>query len=385
MIPYGHQNISEEDIQAVVDVLRSDWLTQGPFVERFEHAISEYCGAKYSVATCNATAALHLACRALELAPNDYVWTSPNTFAASANCARYCGAKIDFVDIDPKTYNLSVTELEKKLAAASKENKLPKLVIPVHFAGQSCDMAKIKFLSDKYGFYILEDASHAIGGSYRGHKIGGCQYSDMTVFSFHPAKIITTGEGGMVLTNNENLHKKLKLLVSHGITKNPELMQGENHGPWYAQQLDLGYNYRITDFQCALGLSQFKRIDDFVTSRHKLAARYNNILKELPLVLPFQTADNYSAYHLYVIKLQLDQLQKTRKQIITELREANVGAMVHYIPVHTHPYYQKLGFAWGDFPEAEQYYQATISLPLYPQLTMHKQDYVISKLIDIIK
>ena len=385
MIPYGHQNISQQDIDSVVEVLRSDWLTQGPMVERFETAIASFCDAKHAVASCNATAALHLSCLALGVGKGDYVWTSPNTFAASANCALYCNANIDFIDIDPQTYNISIDCLKNKLEQAAKINKLPKVVIPVHFAGQSCEMKAIKELADKYKFYIIEDASHAIGGKYCQQNIGCCKYSDITIFSFHPVKIITTGEGGMALTNDKTLYDKLKLFVSHGITRNPDLMQGEYQGPWYVEQISLGYNYRITDIQCALGLSQAHRINEFVAKRQELAARYNEALKELPIILPYQKEYNYSAFHLYVIALRLEELQKSRKQIFTELRKADIGVAVHYIPVHTHPYYQNLGFKWGDFPEAERYYQRTITLPLYPSLTQKDQDFVINKISELVK
>lgn len=384
MIPYGHQSISESDIHMVAEVLRSDWLTQGPMIGRFEKAIAEYCNAQYGVAVSSATAALHLSCMALGIGPGDYVWTSPNTFLASANCALYCGAQIDFVDIDPKTYNLSIEALTKKLEIAAKNNKLPKLVIPVHFAGQSCDMKKIKDLSDEYEFYIIEDASHAIGGKYYDQKIGSCAYSDIAVFSFHPVKIITTGEGGMIMTNNQEFYSKLKILRSHGMTRDQEFMQGEYEGDWYYQQIVLGYNYRITDIQCALGLSQLRRVDEFVHKRHELAERYNEALKDLPVVLPFQEPYNYSAYHLYVIQLKLDQIKKTRRQVFDELRATGVGVSVHYIPVHRQPYYQRFGFKSGDFPKAEKHYQAAVTLPLYFGLTGEDQNYIIEQLHKVI-
>ncbi|MHB8840888.1 MAG: UDP-4-amino-4,6-dideoxy-N-acetyl-beta-L-altrosamine transaminase [Candidatus Aquicultor sp.] len=379
-IPYGKQDINEVDIQAVVEALKSDWLTQGPAIERFEHAVAEYCGATYAVAVTNGTAALHLACLAVGLAPGDTLWTSPNTFVASANCGLYCGADIDFVDIDARTYNMSTGALERKLAAAKKAGKLPKVVVPVHFAGQSCEMDAIADLSQQYGFTVIEDACHAIGGRYRGAKVGACDYSDMTVFSFHPVKLITTGEGGMVLTNREDLYDALIRLRTHGITRNPDIMEGQSHGPWYYQQLDLGFNYRMTDIQAALGASQLNRLDEFVQRRHALANRYNELLKDLPVMLPWRKPDSNSAYHLYVIRLNHEVIGKSRRQVFEALREANIGVNVHYIPVHTQPYYRNLGFNAGDFPEAEKYYSEAISLPLYYGLTEEEQDYVVAKL-----
>ncbi|MBN2689850.1 MAG: UDP-4-amino-4,6-dideoxy-N-acetyl-beta-L-altrosamine transaminase [Gammaproteobacteria bacterium] len=384
-IPYGHQDITENDIAAVVDVLRSDWLTQGPAVEKFEKELSTYCKVPFAIAVANGTAALHLACLALDIGKNDTVWSTPNTFVASTNCALFCGAKIDFVDICTKTYNMSAKKLEEKLIAAKKTNSLPKAVIPVHFAGQSCNMKKIKSLADEYGFYIIEDACHALGGKYLGEPIGNCQYSDITVFSFHPVKIITTGEGGMITTTNEKLANKLLMLRTHGITKNADLMHNKNNGPWYYEQHDLGYNYRITDIQCALGYSQLKKLDEFVSKRHALVKTYNYALKDLPVITPYEEEHNYSAYHLYVIRLKLDQVTKTRKQIFSELRDAGIGVMVHYIPVHTQPYYENLGFHYGDFPEAEKYYEEAITLPLYPKLKDEQQKYIINKLSEIIR
>ena len=375
-IPYGRQDISQADIDAVVEVLRSDWITQGPAIERFEKLVAEYCGAKYAVAVSSATAALHIACLAAGLGIGDILWTSPNTFVASANCGLYCGADVDFVDIDPHTYNLSVEVLEQKLARAELEGKLPKVVVPVHFAGQSCEIERILALSRKYGFTILEDASHAIGARYQDNPVGSCLFSDMAVFSFHPVKIITTGEGGMVVTNREDLYEKLIRLRTRGITRNPELMQGESHGLWYYQQLELGFNYRITDIQAALGASQMQRLDEFVSRRRHLAARYNQLLSDFPLVLPWQHPDTESSWHLYVIRLKLDEIGKTHRQVFEELRQAEIGVNLHYIPVHTQPYYQNLGFKWGDFPQAEQYYQEAISLPIYYGLSDENQDQV---------
>ncbi len=384
-IPYGRQDISQEDLQAVLAVLQSDWLTQGPAIIRFEEAVAAYCGAKYAVAVSNATAALHLACLAVGLGRGDLLWTSPNTFVASANCGLYCGAEVDFVDIDPRTYNMSVDALEEKLVQAAKCGKLPKVVIPVHFAGQSCRMEEIRRLADQYHFTVIEDAAHAIGGSYKGKKVGACAFSEMAVFSFHPVKIITTGEGGMILTNRVDLYEKLLRLRAHGITRDERFMTRAPDGPWYYQQIELGFNYRMTDIQAALGYSQLQRIDDFVSRRHALAARYDQRLKDLPVTLPWQDPDTYSAYHLYVIRLHLDQLKKTRKQVFAELRAAGINVNVHYIPVHTQPYYQRLGFKTGDFPASEEYYREAITLPLYYGLSDEEQDYVIERVQEIIR
>jgi UDP-4-amino-4,6-dideoxy-N-acetyl-beta-L-altrosamine transaminase len=382
MIPYGRQDISEADIEAVVEVLRSDWLTQGPTIERFEQEVAGYCGAKYAVAVSNATAALHIASLAAGLGPGDTLWTSPNTFVASANCALYCGAQADFVDIDPQTYNLSVSRLEEKLLRAERSGTLPKVVIPVHFAGQSCDMQAIASLAKRFGFAVIEDASHAIGGRYQATRIGSCAFSDMTVFSFHPVKIVTTGEGGMVLTNRRDLYERLLLLRSHGITRDPAKMTEPAHGPWYYQQIELGFNYRMTDIQAALGVSQMRRLSEFVERRHLLAQRYDHLLADLPVITPVRNSDAYSAFHLYVIRLQLQHLKKSRAEIFTELRSRGIGVNLHYIPVHTQPYYARLGFLPGDFPEAERYYSEAISLPLYASLDDGQQDTVVQALRD---
>lgn len=385
LIPYARQNINQDDIHQVVEVLQSDWLTQGPAIERFERAVAEFCGAKYAVAVCNATSALHIACVAAGLGEGNLLWTSPNTFVASANCGRYCGADVDFVDIDPRTYNLSVIHLREKLETAMKHGKLPKVVIPVDFAGQSCEMAEIAELAAEYGFTVIEDASHAIGGSYRDFKVGSCQYAEMTVFSFHPVKIITSGEGGMILTNRKDLYEKLIRLRSHGITRDPHLMIGETDGSWYYQQIELGFNYRMTDIQAALGFSQLQRIETFVERRQYLANRYNRLLSGLPLTLPWQHPDTHSAFHLYVIRLQLEQIDKTHREVFDELRANGIMVNLHYIPVHTQPYYRDLGFKPGDFPEAEQYYKEAISLPMYYGLTDEEQDRVVETLKNVLK
>lgn len=380
MIPYGRQDIADADIDAVVSVLRSDFLTQGPAVPRFEQAVAGHCGAKHALAVNSATSALHIACLALRVGPGDIVWTTPVTFVASANCALYCGAQVDFVDIDPRTYNMDVDSLAAKLAQAAKAGKLPKVVIPVHLCGQSCDMAAIHDLSREYGFKIIEDASHAIGGKYKGEPIGNCRYSDITVFSFHPVKIITTAEGGMALTNSDELATRLGLLRSHGITRDAALMTHEMDGPWYYQQVALGYNYRMTDLQAALGSSQMGRLEQYVARRHEIADRYNQLLADLPLTLPWQHEDSYSAYHLYVIRLQPGKIQRRHLHVFEALRAKGVLVNLHYIPVHTQPYYEQMGFNKGDFPEAERYYQEAISIPMYATLTDEEQDYVVSSL-----
>jgi len=384
MIPYAKQAISEQDIEAVVKVLRSDFITQGPIVPEFENQLAQYCGAKHAVAVNSGTSALHLACLALDVGPGDYVWTSPNTFVASANCARYCGANVDFVDIDPETYNISIEALEFKLITARKKDCLPKVLIPVHFAGQSCEMAAIKALSEQYGFAIIEDAAHALGGSYQDKKIGCCHYSDITIFSLHPAKMITTGEGGVLLSNDIELANKIELLRSHGITRNTDIMTEASHGDWYYQQLHLGFNYRITDIQAALGLSQLQRLDRFIDKRCQLVQRYNDKLKNLPVITPLQHPDTQSCWHVYVLRLPLKQLDIDRKTVFDQLRNAGIGVHVHYIPVHTQPYYQQLGFKPGDFLESEAYYQEAITLPLFVDLSNEEMDYIVHKLTQVL-
>jgi len=380
MIPYGKQDINQADIDSVVNVLKSDFLTQGPQVPLFEKTVSDYCGSEYAVVANSATSALHIACMALNLGKGDYLWTSPNTFVASANCGLYCGAQVDFVDIDPLTYNLSSLELEKKLIQAKQDNKLPKIVIPVHFAGQSCDMQKIHSLSKEYGFKIIEDASHAIGGKYLDQPIGGCQYSDITVFSFHPVKIITTAEGGLATTNDKELLTRMQLFRSHGVTRDPELMNKETEGGWYYQQVELGFNYRMTELQAALGVSQMERLDEFVALRHQRQVRYDKLLKGLPIVVPYQSLDSYSALHLYPIQLELENISKSHTQVFDELRQKGLGVNLHYIPVHIQPYYEKMGFSRGDFPEAEKYYSRAISIPIFQGLTIEIQDEVVNAL-----
>jgi UDP-4-amino-4,6-dideoxy-N-acetyl-beta-L-altrosamine transaminase len=377
MIPYGRQSISEVDIEAVIEVLRSDLLTQGPQVPAFEEALAKCVGADFAVAVNSATSALHIACLALELGPGDWLWTSPNSFVASSNCALYCGAQVDFVDIDPQTYNLCLQALKSKLENAKKHGRLPKVVVPVHFAGQSCDMESISALAKEFGFRILEDASHAIGATWHKHKVGSCFFSDMTVFSFHPVKIITTAEGGCVTTNDRKLARRLSVLRSHGITRDSALMSRCEEGDWYYEQQLLGYNYRMTELQAALGLSQLGRLQEFVEGRHSLAAKYDLALKDLPLVLPWQQQDSYSSFHLYVVQI-MDSAPLNRRALFDKMRAEGILVNVHYIPIHMQPYYKNLGFRCGDFPNAENYYNRTLSLPLYPALCMEDQDFVIS-------
>ncbi|MFL0162044.1 UDP-4-amino-4,6-dideoxy-N-acetyl-beta-L-altrosamine transaminase [Aquirufa salirivi] len=377
MIPYGRQDISEADIQAVVDVLKSDFLTQGPAVPAFEKSVADYCDAQYAFAVNSATSALHIACLSLGVGKGDLVWTSPITFVASANCALYCGADVDFVDIDAATYNISVIALEEKLVKAEKAGRLPKVIIPVHLAGQSCEMDKIHALGQKYGFRIIEDASHAIGGKYKGKAIGGCQYSDITVFSFHPVKIITTGEGGMCLTNDPQLAISLNRYRSHGIVRQASEMTHAPDGPWYYQQIELGYNYRMTDIQAALGLSQMKRLDEFVAARHALATRYNELLQEDWIELPWQHPDTYSGLHLFIIRIKKNKQGITHRQLFEKLRTAGILVNLHYIPVYTHPYYESIGYDRKEFPQAESYYSEAISIPMFATLTPIEQKFVV--------
>jgi UDP-4-amino-4,6-dideoxy-N-acetyl-beta-L-altrosamine transaminase len=386
VIPYGKQDINDADIEAVVNVLNSDFLTQGPQTTLFEKSISNFCGSKYSIAVNSATSALHISCLSLGLGNGDWLWTSPNSFVASANCGLYCGAKVDFVDIDPLTYNISTSELEQKLIKARLERKLPKVLVVVHFAGQSCDMKQIKLLSREFEFSIIEDASHAIGSKYIGDYVGSCKYSDITVFSFHPVKIITTAEGGIATTNSAELESKMRLYLSHGITRDKSLMKEKNNGPWYYEQINLGFNYRMTELQAALGISQLQKVNEFVLKRHALKSRYDSMLTNLPLIKPYQSEDCYSALHLYPVQINIDgENAKNRKQVFKELRKNNIGVNVHYIPIHTQPYYRKLGFRVGDFPNAENYYGSAISLPIFSSMTFNQQDEVISILKEVLQ
>lgn len=385
MIPYGKQDINQQDIDAVVEVLQSDFLTQGPKVPEFEKALINYTGASHALAVNSATSALHIACLALGLGKGDWLWTTPVTFVASANCGLYCGAKIDFVDINPNTYNLCPVKLEQKLIEAKRLGQLPKIVVAVHLCGQPCDMQAIAALSKHYGFKLIEDASHAIGGHYQGKAVGACEFSDITIFSFHPVKIVTTAEGGAALTNSPALADKMTLLRSHGVTRNPAQMDQEPHGPWYYQQVALGFNYRMTDLQGALGLSQLNRLDEFIAARHKLAERYDDCLASLPLTRPCMLKLGDCAWHLYIVRLQLDQLKHSHLEVFEALRANGIGVNLHYIPLHLQPYFSAMGFAAGAFPEAERYYQEAISLPLFSGMTFDQQDRVIDVLSEVLK
>jgi UDP-4-amino-4,6-dideoxy-N-acetyl-beta-L-altrosamine transaminase len=380
MIPYGRQEITQPDIDAVVAALRSDFLTQGPIAPCFEQAVADRCGAVHAVAVNSATSALHIACLSLGLGPGDWLWTSPITFVASANCGLYCGAQIDFVDIDPRTYNLCPKTLERKLSAAEEAGRTPKIVVAVHLCGQPCDMKAIGELAQRYGFKVIEDASHAIGGKYRGTPIGDCRYSDITVFSFHPVKIVTSAEGGMALTNDRDVAERLKRLRSHGVTRDPAKMTHTPDGPWYYQQIELGFNYRMTELQAALGLSQLERLDSYVARRQELACRYDELFVGLPVTPPWRHPEDYSSFHLYVIRLQLRKIARSHRQVFETLRKTGVGVNLHYIPVHTHPYYEAMGFLATDYPEAQAYYSEALSLPIYPTLTHAQQDDVVRAL-----
>jgi UDP-4-amino-4,6-dideoxy-N-acetyl-beta-L-altrosamine transaminase len=384
MIPYGRHDITQADIDAVVGVLQSDFLTQGPMVPQFEQAVLQHVGARHALAVNSATSALHIACLALGLGPGDTLWTTPITFVASANCGLYCGAKVNFVDIDPRTYNMCAKALERKLEKAEREGQLPKVVVPVHLCGQPCEMSAIHALAQRYGFKIIEDASHAIGGKYQGEYIGNGRYSDITIFSFHPVKIITTAEGGMALTNSDELAAKMALLRSHGITRDSQQMTHESDGPWYYQQIDLGFNYRMTELQAALGVSQMGRLDHYVARRHEIASRYDELLQSLPITLPWQHPDSYSGLHLYVIRLPSDALDVTHREVFEMLRQKGIGVNLHYIPVHSQPYYQRMGFLMDDFPEAARYYSEAISLPIFQSMLDKQQDQVVRALTEII-
>lgn len=378
MIPYGRQDITQADIDAVIEVLSSDFLTQGPAVPKFEQTVASYCGAKHAVAANSSTSALHIACLALDLGPGDWLWTSPNTFVASSNCGLYCGAQVDFVDTDPRTYNLCPLALERKLIVAEREGCLPKVVVPVHLSGQSCDMLAIHKLSQRFGFKVIEDASHAIGGKYKNESIGNCRYSDITVFSFHPVKIITTGEGGMALTNDPKLAERMVRNRSHGITSDDNWMQERPMNEiWNYQQIGLGFNYRMTDIQAALGISQMTRLDEFVNKRQRIAKRYDEKLAGLPLQTPWQHPDSYSSYHLYVIRLKLGEIKKTQRQVYDAIQSAGINVNLHYIPVHRQPYYEAMGFKAGYCPEGEQYHREALSIPMYPGLTDLEQNKVV--------
>jgi UDP-4-amino-4,6-dideoxy-N-acetyl-beta-L-altrosamine transaminase len=374
-LPYGRQQITDDDIAAVEAVLRSDFLTQGPAVARFEADLCALTGAAHAIAVANATCALHLACLACGLGPGDIAWTSPNSFLASANCAIYCGAEVDFVDIDPVSYNMSVASLEAKLIAAERAGRLPKVVIPVHFAGQPCDMAEIGALAQRYGFKVIEDASHAVGGRYADGAVGSCEFSTATVFSFHPVKIITTGEGGAVMTNDPAFASKVELLRSHGMTRDPKQMLGPSEGPWYYQQVGLGFNYRITDMQVALGSSQLTRVHDFITRRHRIAELYDARLASSAVRAPQRLPGRFSAFHLYVVQLHDPERRLTAFE---QLRAAGIGVNVHYIPIHLQPFYRQRGFGPGHFVNAERYYQAAITLPLHPQMAVGDVDRVVA-------
>lgn len=381
MIPYGRQNISQDDIQAVTDVLQSDFLTQGPVIPEFEKKISQYCGAQYAIATNSATSALHIACLSLGLGAGDILWTSPITFVASANCALYCGANVDFVDIDPNTYNISINALQQKLELAKKNNSLPKILVAVHFAGTSCDMSAISELAARYKFNIIEDASHAIGAKYNGRPVGSCQYSDISVFSFHPVKIITTGEGGIATTNNPELHKKMDLLRTHGVTRDRGQMHSEPDGGWYYEQIELGFNYRMSDIHAALGLSQLTRLNRFIEERNSIAVYYRDKLKNSSVIaIPEVRGNILSSYHLYVVRVD----KKVRRDVFESMRNKGIGVNVHYIPVYKHPYYQQYNFNEADFPEAERYYQEAITLPIFPGLSYQELDYICDTLLEVL-
>lgn len=386
MIPYGRQSIDKDDIEAVEEILKSDWLTQGPTVENFEEEVCGYTGAHYGVAVNSATSALHIACIALDLGPGDVVWTSPNTFVASANCALYCGAEIDFVDICPDTFNMSCVALRDKLILAKKLGKLPKIVIPVHFGGQSCEMEEFKELAKEYKFKIIEDASHALGAEYNGKLVGDCEHCDVTIFSFHPVKMITTGEGGMALTKSKSLYKKMLTARSHGIVRDPEIFSQVNDGEiWGFQQQDLGYNYRMSDIHAALGISQLKKLKSFIRRRTEIAHAYDNAFIGSSVVPQLSSRNVDSSYHLFVVRLKLSQSNITQKEVFEALRKKDIGVNLHYIPVYRHPYFRNLGFAEGYCVEAEKYFREALSLPIFPSLTKNLQEKVIDAVLDVVQ
>lgn len=381
MIPYGRQDIRQEDIDAVVETLQSDFLTQGPKIPEFEAAVAGASEAAHCVAANSATSALHVACRALGLGPGDLMWTSPITFVASANVGHLCGAEVDFVDIDPETFNMSPAALADKLTHAKAEGRLPKIIMPVHMCGQSADMSAIGALAREFGVSVVEDASHAIGGRFGNRSVGACEHSDIAVFSFHPVKIVTTAEGGAATTQNADLAERMQLFRSHGVTRNEALYQGESDGAWYYQQIELGLNYRMTDLQAALGVAQMRRLEEYVARRNALAERYDSLLRDLPVDLPGRMDTAYSAFHLYVIRVDAGR----RREVFDHLRANGVGANVHYIPVHTQPYWKRFGFADGQFPAAEDYYARAISIPLYPAMTEADQDTVVRVLAEALE
>lgn len=381
MIPYGKHLVDEDDIDAVVEVLRNQFLTQGQVVPQFEKALCDYTGAKHCVAVNSATSGLHVACLAAGVGQGDLVWTVPNSFVASANCALYCGAQVDFVDINPSTRNIDLDALDNKLQAAAEQNRLPKVLIVVHFSGLSCDMQRIQALTQAYSVILIEDAAHGLGGSHRGAKIGSCVHSDMAVLSFHPVKSITSAEGGAVLTNQSQLLQKMQLFAKHGVTKDAALYLGESHGPWYYQQLELGYNYRLSDMQAALGLSQLTKLDSFIQRRAEIAKVYDQALAHLPLKLPLVEPESQSAWHLYMVELT----QHNRQSIYQQLHAKGVAVNVHYIPIHLQPYYQRLGFKEGDFPQSEHFYQNALTLPLFPSLSEKEQATVIQALEEVLQ